>query len=251
MTVQTIITAAGDSRRMFVEGGFGSPKSLVVVDGKTVLQHAVEAYTLDFSALRIAVNEDEASEWGVDRHVRELFPDSKVFRVNSGAQGALVSALLATSNLDLNEPLVIAAGDSRVNVPVSTYAERFRESAFPASTLVFSSSGKRWSYVALDSDGSVLEVSEKYEVSSLATTGFFFFQTAQSFIDSAKWVLMNNATVNGRYYVSTALNFLISRGAGVGYELLPADQYKSWSLPVDFVMGGWCIGYQGSSGEGF
>lgn len=238
MTVQTIITAAGDSRKMFVEGGFGSPKSLVVVDGKTVLQQAIEAYTLDLSALRIAVNEDEANEWGVDRHVRELFPGSKVFKVSSKAQGALVSALLASADLDLNEPLVIAAGDSRISVPVSMFGEKFRASAFPASTLVFSSSGKRWSYVAVDSEGSALEVSEKYEVSSLATIGFFFFQTAQSFIDCAKWVLMNNATVNGRYYVSTTLNFLISRGAGIGYEVLPADQYKSWSLPVDFVMGG-------------
>lgn len=238
MTVQTIITAAGDSRKTFVDGGFGSPKSLVMVDGKTVLEHAIEAYTLDFSALRVAVNEDEANEWGVDRHVLELFPYSKVVKVNSRAQGALVSALIASSDLDMNEPLVIAAGDSRVSGPISLYAESFRTSAFPASTLVFSSSGNRWSYVALDSDGRVVEVSEKYEVSSLATTGFFFFQTAQSFIDSARWVLLNNARVNGRYYVSTTLNFLISRGAGVGYQLLPEGQYKSWSLPVDFVSGG-------------
>lgn len=237
MTVQTIITAAGDSRETFIAGGFGSPKSLVAVEGKTVIQHAIESYTTDFSALRVAVNEDEAREWAVDEHIRDYFPDAEVMLVSTGAKGALVSALLASADLDLGEPLVVAAGDSRVNVTIHPYVERFLSSGFPASTLAFSSSGKRWSYLALDTNAKVVEVSEKYEVSNLATTGFFFFQTAQIFCDAAKWVLINNAEINGRYYVSTTLNFLISLGAGVGFERIPPDHYKSWSLPVDFVSG--------------
>lgn len=236
--MQTIITAAGDSRKTFGMAGFGSPKGLVVVDGKTVLQHAIEAYTLDFSSLRVAVNEDEAKEWRVDAYVRERFPESKVIRVSSEARGALASALLASSDLDMDEPLIIAAGDSQVNFSINRYVENFMASDFNASTVVFSSSGRRWSYVATDSNGKVVEVSEKYEVGNLATTGLFVFKTAQSFMDAAKWVLMSNATVNDKFYVSTTLNFLISQGLDIGYEMISRNQYKSWSMPIDFLKEG-------------
>lgn len=238
MKVQTIITAAGDSRNAFVAGGFGCPKSLVLVDGKTVLQRAIEAYTVDFSDLKIAVNEDEASEWAVEKHIVEHFPNSEIIRVSSAAKGALASALLASSNLNMREPLVIAAGDSQVGIPILPHVEKFWASGLPASTLVFASTGSRWSYLSVDAHGKVVEVSEKYEVSSLATTGFFFFRTAQSFVESARWVLLNNATVNGRYYISTTLNFIISSGLEIGYDVIPSNEYKSWSLPMDFAKRG-------------
>ena len=57
--VQTVITAAGDSRALFLGAGFSTPKSLVERDGKTVLLRAIESYVVDFERAIVAINADE------------------------------------------------------------------------------------------------------------------------------------------------------------------------------------------------
>lgn len=235
LSVQTIITAAGDSRERFFGAGFAQPKSLVQIHGLTVVEKAIRSYTVDFLHLTVAVNEDEDVEWGVAEEITRAFPTANVIRVSSQARGALASALLSISKVDPDLPLVVAAGDSQVTRDVETIVSDFQAQDFAAATIVFDSSGPRWSYVAVDRRNKVLEVSEKFQVGVLATTGFFYFETARSFIEAARWVLINNAHVDGNFYVSTTLNFLISRGEKVGFQKIQRSEYRSWSLPIDFV----------------
>jgi len=235
VSVQTIITAAGDSRLTFLGSGFSVPKSLVKVRGRTVIQSALESYAVRGHDLTVALNAEETHDWKLDEHLAALFPQAKVVRVPSQARGALASALLSSEALVLDQPLVIAAGDSEIVGGIGSHIDGFMRDGADAATIVFESSGKRWSYVSVDSRGQVVEVSEKYQVGHMATTGVFFFREAKSFLDSATWVLMNNAHVGGAFYVSSTLNYLISKGVGISFnEIRPVD-YKSWSLPVDFV----------------
>ena len=78
-------------------------------------------------------------------------------------------------------------------------------------------------------------VAEKRVIGPLATTGVFYFRTAELFLNAAKWCLVNNAKDRGVYYVSTALNAIIMEGLSVKYIEIPRHEYRSWSLPIDFI----------------
>jgi hypothetical protein len=235
-TIQTIITAAKDSRSLFIAAGFGEPKSLVHWQEREVLLRAMGSYVVNPESCWVAVNRDEDREWFISDRVRQAFPTANLVSVPSGVQGALASALIAMQGVDLDEPLVVAAGDSMIEGGLKPYIDRFVGEGADAGTVAFKSTNPRWSYLSVDSDGTLRQVAEKRVIGNLATTGAFFFRSAGDFVDAATWCLVNNASHNGMYFVSSTLNYMISQNRRVNYLEIAREQYKSWSLPIDFTM---------------
>ena len=235
MTVSTVITAAGDSENLFLSAGFGLPKNLITLGGREIILRALDAYAIDPNQCTVGLNADECDRWRTDLLIVSAFPSAVVVRINPGAQGALVTALLALEGVPEDEPLVIAAGDSEIRGGIREQIETFMSMSVDAGTIVFPSSGSRWSYILPGRGRTVRQVAEKRVIGPFATTGVFFFRTAGDFRESAEWCLVNNARDRGIFYVSTALNFLIERGKHVIYEEVEPNSYRSWSRPADFA----------------
>lgn len=235
--VRTIITAAGDSRSLFLPAGFGAPKSLVRTAGREVLRHAIESYAVDKSRTTVAVNSAEDDDWAVGTALFSWYPEIKVVRVPCGTQGALASALFSLAGSEGGGPLVVAAGDSAISGGIARYVEGFMKRDLEAATVAFPSTNPRWSYLSVDENSNVIEVAEKKVIGPWATTGAFYFKSSETFLEAAQWCLVNNAHFNGRFYVSATLNYLVSVGRPVGFEVIQRDHYRSWSLPVDFAEG--------------
>jgi dTDP-glucose pyrophosphorylase len=233
--VQKIITAGGDSRALFMSAGFGVPKSLVSIGEGTVLSLALKSYLDAGDKATVAINADEDLDFPISPIVEDFDPEIKIVRVNSSVKGALATALVAAGEMDLTSPLVIAAGDSTIKGGLASHIEKFVGSGCHSGTIAFESRNPRWSFLSVSENGRVLEVAEKEVVGPLASTGVFYFKTGQLFLEAAEWVLLNRATVNDRYYVSTSLNYLISRGLDVSYEVINRDDYAAYSLPADLV----------------
>lgn len=233
--IESIITAAGDSQSLFIGAGFESPKNLVEVDSSLVLARAIQSYTCTGGHTTVAIGREEDMEWSTAKRIQDKIPEANFLRVSSRVQGALVTAVLATAGIAADAPLVIAAGDSEVVGGIDELIQFFVDSDSEAGTIVFPSSNPRWSYISLDHQGLVNQVAEKTVIGPFATTGVFYFKSCEIFLKSATWCFLNNATSNGKYYVSTALNLLISEGMRVDHREISRDRYRSWSLPIDFV----------------
>ena len=232
--IQTVVTAAGDSRPYFLPTGFGSPKSLVSYKGKTVIQHALESYVISQQNSWVAIHAEEDAEWNIAQKIAINFSEIRIGRIRPKTQGALASALVAMEGVDPGSPLIVAAGDSFIEGGITDYVKEFQRMKVDAATIAFESSDPRWSYLSVDAEGKVRQVQEKTVIGPLATTGVFYFKRADLFLSAAKWVLVNNAMKNGVYYVSTTLNYLISQGLSVHYTTIPRNKYVSLSLPSDF-----------------
>jgi hypothetical protein len=77
-------------------------------------------------------------------------------------------------------------------------------------------------------------VAEKRPISKNATTGTFFFKTVDLFELASRWVFTNNVVLNGSYFLSSTLNYLIARGDQVaGIPLENSEEFKIRSLPAD------------------
>ena len=233
--VHTVITAAGDSLPLFLGAGFSSPKNLIKWHGSEVLVRAVKSYSQDWSRTTVALNRDECSDWPTVDQLQQECPGVSAALVSRQAPGALVSALVAMKDVPSEAPLVVAAGDSQITGGIAPFVERFLEAEDDAGTVVFPSDNPRWSYVSPGLDGHVRQVAEKRVIGPLATTGVFFFRRAELFQRAAEWCLVNNARDRGLFYVSTTLNFMIKEGLRVTYTEIPRGEYRTWSLPIDFV----------------
>lgn len=234
--IQTIITAAKDSRPLFLSSGFGRPRSLVHWKGREVLLRAMDSFVLDTNACWVAVNSDEDREWQLSDRINEEFPTARVIAVPSGAKGALVSALIAMNGVDLDRPLVVAAGDSMLEGGLRPHIDQFLADGTDGGTIAFASTNPRWSYLSVGKDGAIRQVAEKQVIGPFATTGVFFFRRAEDFLAAATWCLVNNASHNGNYFVSSTLNYMVSQGKRVHFLNIPRERYRSWSLPIDFTM---------------
>jgi hypothetical protein len=235
MKINTVITAAGDSESVFLNAGFETPKNLLVVDGKEVLLRAATSYAHDLSRTTISLNREECLKWPTLIMVEGWHSEIRIVQVSSMVPGALVSAILALENIPLDEPLVVAAGDSEITGGIKNYIREFISSGIDLGTIVFKSQNPRWSYIATGKNDYVQQVAEKRVIGPLATTGVFYFQTAQSFLHLAEWCFTNNAMHLGRFYLSSTINAAIIHGLKVKYIEIPRSEYRSWSLPVDFI----------------
>jgi len=232
--LRTVVTAAGDSRGLFLPAGFACPKSLVNWEGLEVLAHAIGSYAVDPAAATVAVNAAEDDEWAVGAMVTHHFPQTRVVRVTNGVRGALATATIALGEPD-DAPLLVAAGDSRITGGIARFVREFAGQGLDAGTIGFESDDPRWSYLSVNDAGAVRQVAEKQVIGPYATTGVFYFASARTFADAATWAFVNNASHQGLFYVSATLNYLISTGQRVGFATIDRADYQSWSLPVDFA----------------
>lgn len=80
---------------------------------------------------------------------------------------------------------------------------------------VFKPEGDRWSFVREGSSGDVVEVSEKYKISDLATVGFYHFDNWSAFVDAYNTQARTVEREYGETYVAPLYNHLIERGQSV------------------------------------
>jgi dTDP-glucose pyrophosphorylase len=230
----TIITAAGPVDQTYLDFYPGTPKNLVQHEGVPILSRAVTSYTApQASAVNIAIRRDEDEQFSTRAAIQALHPGTSFSLVHSNLQGALVTALIASSFLPSKSPLVIAGGDSEISGGIHSLIESFLQEGFTAGTIVFESNDPRWSYIRTGKDGAVIQVSEKKVTGKLATTGVFFFDSVETFWASTKWCLVNNAQIGGNYFVSTALNSIIANGARVGYTEIDRSMYRNHKLATE------------------
>jgi hypothetical protein len=166
--------------------------------------------------------------------IKALIPALKIVHSPSEAKGALASAIIGAEELNPKLPLLICPGDAFLSQNFESHIQGKGES-LDGFTLAFRSKSPRWSFLGLTPEGAISEVAEKKIIGPLATTGHFYFKRASDFIEASRWVLVNNANVNGVFYVSTALNYLVSSGMTLGYKEIGRDEYYSFSKPHDFI----------------
>jgi hypothetical protein len=232
--VRVVITSSGTPHPSYGKIHSGSAKNLVLVDGVPILARALSSYGQpNPEHTTVVLSADEDMKFPTRQVISEYFPELRVLTSKAVASGALIAAILGTSDLPELAPLVIAGGDSEIRGGIAGHIEKFGGQDCAAGVIVFPDNHERWSYIQLGESKEILQVSEKVVVGPYATTGVFFFRSVALFRDAAEWCLVNNATTNGAFYVSTALNYLITRGETVLYDVIEPDVYKNYKFAED------------------
>lgn len=213
--------------------GLKKPSFLSMYRGKLALFRSIESLAVPGFQTVLVILEEHDQLFGISGLVLADFPDVSVVRLSKGTKGALISALIALGGVDSGLPLVIGSGDSYVEGGVAGFVESWMRSGVSGGVVAFESDSERFSYVLAERD-EVVFVAEKRRISSLATTGTFFFRSVSVFLEGAEWTLVNNNHLDGRFYNSSTLNYLVTQEMRAEVVKLAPGQYHPMMQLSDF-----------------
>ncbi len=231
--MQIMIPLAGKSPFFSPEHYF-FPKSLIEVDGTPMIERVIEnlASVADDKHFIFVLPSQDVVRFAMDRTLR-LLTDGRcsIVGLQAGTKGALCSALMAIDQLDMDAPLIIANGDQVIDADLARIVDGFRRNHVQAGVIVFDSVHPRWSYVATDDAGQVLQAAEKQAISRNAIAGFYYFKTAAAFVHAAMRSIETNASYNGHFFIAPSLNEIILEDGVVATARVASDRYHSFYSP--------------------
>jgi len=226
-----VLIPMSGSRLFEKSQGFEYPKILTEVNGKTLLEHALQPFTDCNMSLKLilAIPSNERKTHALDDIVNVVSNGNAiVLDVPGETGGALCTCLLAVDRLDLDDELVVSSADHFLNGSIDETVAYFRTNNADAGVITFESVHPKWSYVVLDDQGLAIQTSEKKPISRNAMTGLFYFKTGWQFIEAAKNVIRKQSQVNGSYFISSAINEMILDDARIVAKKIEKTDYYSF-----------------------
>jgi dTDP-glucose pyrophosphorylase len=228
-----LVLMAGDSKR-FEDAGYLYPKNLVEIAGLPLVERVIEqlgSLQANGARLIVLVQQDEAKQFHTVDVIRLLVPDATVLTVPQLDSGAACTALLAIEEIDANAPLLVFNGDQILTRGLAEALSDFAARDLDGGVVVFPAVHPRWSYVKTDSDGLVIEASEKRPISRNATAGTYYFKRGGDFLRAAMRMIGKDAHVQGRYFICPVYNELILEQAAIGVYQIESSSYFSLATP--------------------
>ena len=228
-----VIPMAGLGTRF---SGSDLPKPLIVVDGKTLIEHSVDSLGLKGQYIFITRRYDnpEFNE-SLSSILKNIKPYSIEIQVDADQYGAADSALYAKEYIDNDTPLLITNCDQITKWDPKQFLH-FIKNDFHGCVAVFKSDDPKNSFAEI-SDGLVLKIAEKDPISSDALVGIHFWKKGSDFVFSADKLLSEYKEKNIKEcYISLTYNYLIEENMVIVPYRMPENSYVSLGTPNDVEM---------------
>lgn len=208
-----VVPMAGRGQR-FVNAGFSSPKPLIPLGGKPMVQWVVENIrpSRPHVFVFLCLKEHLVKYPEVPRTLKAICPGCHIIEVANVTEGAACTVLLARDLIDHEAPLMIANSDQLVDWSCDKYLEALDQENCDGGMMTFWADDPKWSFCRLRNDGSISEVVEKEVVSNEATVGIYNFKRGADFVRAADKMIGKNLRVKGEFYVGPTYNELIEEG---------------------------------------
>lgn len=227
MDINVLILAAGSQR--IENSDFAYPLCLTELDGKSMLEITIDASkNIKNANFSFAFLKDDIVKFNLDNVASHLIPKSQTIQIEKGTKGSGASALNAACRFDEEKELLILSANELLKIDYESEVSKFRKNCLDGGTLIFKSIHPRYSYVRVNKDMLVLEASQQKQISTSATTGFFWFKKTKYFTESFQKIVLKNLAVDGLFYIAPTFNEMILDGLTVGANKIDNNQY----LPV-------------------
>lgn len=234
-----LIPAAGMGKR-FADAGYKTPKPLIKVLGREMILQSAFALPKAKKYIFVILKE-QADSYSLDRILKDNMPDCDVVIIEKMTDGMARTCLMAERLLDKDKQLVVSSCDYSFVYNDEKFQKVIEEEKPDAMIWTFREypdarlAPQAYGYVVVE-NGRITKISEKVPISSQPhkdhiVQGTFWFRNAELFLWCVNEMIRKGITVNGEYYVATAMNQLIEKG----YKVVPfeLDKYICWGTPAD------------------
>ncbi|MEA1618171.1 glycosyltransferase family 2 protein [Erythrobacter sp. T5W1-R] len=230
--MQILIPISGRTS-FFPKDEYFFPKPLIEVSGQPMIELVIDSLKHDFpdADFTFIVDREDAREFSLDRVLRLAAGESATIVERLGdTSGGLCSCLLAIDALDPDRELLIFNSDQIITDNLAAHVERFNHAGADAGVITFDAVHPRWCYVVADGS-EVVQAFEKKVMSRHAVAGFYYFRKAETFLLAAQKAVLNDANVNGLFYISASLNEALLMNCRVVLSQIDARDYHSFFEP--------------------
>jgi dTDP-glucose pyrophosphorylase len=230
--VNIVIPMAGEGSR-FKDVGIDTPKPLVEINGKTLIEHSVS--TLGITGRFIFITKKYSNPLDnekLSKILDKMAPNHIEICTDKPQYGTSYSALLAKDYIDNDEELILTNSDQHLVWDPKSFLEKSRADGIDGSILVHNSSSHKHSYAVIKNNF-VTHLAEKNPISKNALVGLHYWKHGKDFVKSAEALVQESAKENKESYVSLTYNYLINSGKKIIAHTIPTNGYISLGTPRD------------------
>lgn len=228
--INVVIPMAGRGER-FSKVGYTTPKPLIPINGKPVIESAVESLGIAGNYIFI-VQKEQMDHYGLGVILKRIAPNCKIVEIDTVTEGPACSALLAKNYINNSSELIIANCDQIMEWAPEKFL--YNAKLYDGCIVTYHESTPKNSYVRIDSKGKVIEVREKQVISNISLNGIHYWKQGTDFVQSAEEMIANNdRSANKEFYISSTYNYMINRGKSVGFFHIPNQQHINIGVPED------------------
>ena len=110
---------------------------------------------------------------------------------------------------------VVANSDQFVFSDTSSFIDEVRCGNHAGQILTMNANSDAWSYVGRNSEGKIIEVVEKKQISDEATVGVYGWSKVVNANKSFEDSFARNIRTNGEFYVAPTYNYLLDEGLSI------------------------------------
>ena len=205
-------------------------KNLFKFNDKPFLKFFLEKINLSGNLIFITQQEYE-NLYNVTNEIETVIPNPNVFKLNGFEKGAALTILKLKNILDLDTPVIISNSDYLIDWDSKNFLEFVNETKCDGCLVTYESLSPKHSYCKINSDGSVIEVTEKLVISSNANVGLYYWSSARLMFQSIESMVDKNITYNDLYYISLSFNELIQMNKKI--LIYPVNNITIFDYPSD------------------
>jgi glucose-1-phosphate thymidylyltransferase len=252
-SIKIVIPMAGFGSRMRPLT-WSRPKPLLLVAGKTLLDHALDQFTslpnLQDAEYVFIISPNQGDQ--IQKHMAAVHPDKKVhFVVQEKMQGQSHALLLAEEYLDC--PFVMAFCDTLIETDLTFLSG---ETADGVAWVKPMEDPRRFGVAELNSEGLASRLIEKPQdfANNLVLVGFYYFREGHELIQAIREQVKRNTSLKGEYFLADAINIMLERGMKL--KVQQTDVWLDAGIPSAvletnrYLLEKCCASKDLSSGEG-
>ena len=232
-----IMPMAGEGSR-FLKEGWITPKPLIELKGIPLFKRAIGSVAVEGAPMKYSfiVRKEHIDKYHIDEQIKAILPEANVFFVEKTTRGAVETCLMAESEIDETDGIVVM--DCDLEFRSKGYTEGIKsilqqpvQQANGGILVSFESTEPRYSYAEVDEGMIVKRTAEKEVISNHALCGAYFFSTGIGFINAAHRLLNEPMFTKPEFYVSLLYNYLLANGETV--KLATMEDYRSYGTPEE------------------
>ena len=147
--MQIIISMAGLGSR-FSERGFITPKHLIKIDNKTLIEYAIETLNIEGDYIFIIRKQDNEDNDNLKTLLKKIKCNCRIIEIDYVTEGPASSCYLAKDLLNNDDELIISNCDQILEWNSEKFLLKTRENNFHCSVLTYLSNNPKNSFINCD-----------------------------------------------------------------------------------------------------
>ena len=235
--IQNIIPSAGEGSR-HKHLGYHVPKPLIPVSSKKMFERSLESLPNQNNNLFI-FRKPTFKKYKLKSNFFKNKSKSQFYLITKKTKGMAITISKARNLIKIDKPVIVSSCDIKCVIDYSKFYKVIKKEnptamIFTWSQYPFASESPNSHAYVRDNNLIVTKISEKKPISKnpdkdSAVTGIFYFKKGKDLLDCIDYSIKNKITVNGEYYVATAMTKLLYENKKI--VNFKVKQLISWSLP--------------------